>query len=127
MLTIRAAQGVELDALSNDVARYAASVGRSLTEFRAGFLAGAGVQAEAPSAPTQAAPAAPSNYQAPAAYQAPQSAPQAPVTGGTGAAPTCPHGVKEYKAGTNGKGRPYKGWFCPSRDQNNQCKPEWLS
>jgi hypothetical protein len=126
MLTIRAAQGAELDALSGDVARFAASVGRSLTEFRAGFLAGAGIQADAPSAPVQAAPAAPS-YQAPQQSYAPPQAPQAPVTGGTGAAPTCPHGVKEYKTGTNKAGRPYKAWFCPSSDKNNQCKPEWLS
>jgi hypothetical protein len=126
MLTIRAAQGVELEALSGDVARFAASVGRSLTEFRAGFLAGAGIQADAPQAPSQAPPS--QSLASPASYPPvhPQ-APQAPVTGGTGAAPTCPHGVKEYKSGVGKTGKPYKRWACPSQDRNNQCKPEWLS
>jgi hypothetical protein len=132
MLTIRASQGVEFEALVADMATKGVAAGRGLTEFRAGFLAGAGVQPEggqqhASHAAPQAAPAA---YQAPQQqYQAPapQGAPQAPQTGATGAAPSCPHGVKEYKTGVNKQGRPYKAWFCPSQDKNNQCKPEWLS
>ena len=123
MLTLRANQGVELEALSADVARHGVTLGRSLTEFRAGILAGAGVQLEAPS---QAAPAAQPQYQAQPAQPAYQSAPQAPQTGATGPAPSCPHGVKEYKSGVGKTGKPYKMWACPSRDRNNQCPPEWV-
>ena len=127
MFTIRAASATELEHLAADAAQHGAAIGRYLVEFRAGLLAGVGVQPQAPSAPPQAAPAA---YQAPQQQYSMPAAPQAaqaPVTGGTGPAPTCPHGVKEYKSGVNKQGRPYKMWACPSSDRNNQCKPEWLS
>jgi hypothetical protein len=128
MFTIRAASATELEHLAADAAQHGAAIGRYLVEFRAGLLAGVGVQA--PQAAPAAASAAQPAYQpqpAQPAYQAPPRGAQAPQTGATGAAPSCPHGVKEYKTGVNKQGRPYKAWFCPSQDKNNQCKPEWLS
>lgn len=62
---------------------------------------------------------------------APQSAPWAPAPtspspGVQGAAPSCVHGPRRYKEGVNKQGKPYKAWFCPSQDRNNQCPPEWV-
>lgn len=38
---------------------------------------------------------------------------------------TCSHGVREYKEGTNRQGKAYAGWFCPEKNRNAQCAPEW--
>jgi hypothetical protein len=128
--TLRAASGAELEHLSADVAQHAASIGRYLTEFRAGLLASVGVQ-EQPQAPSPAPSAAP-QYQAPAqqqyAPQQPYQAPQnvAPQTGAVGSAPTCPHGVRKYMSG-NKNGKAWALWQCPEPDRNAQCKPEWVS
>lgn len=131
MLTIRANQGIELDALSADVAQHAAGIGRALTEVRAGMLAGANVHdaSQAPSAPAQQQTAAyqpqGQQYAAPAAAQAPYQAP--PQTGGAGSAPTCPHGVREFRSGVSQKtGRPYKMWVCSEPQGPSQCKPEFV-
>lgn len=51
--------------------------------------------------------------------------------GGGGGAPggqtqTCAHGQMQWKAGTSKtSGKDYAGWFCPSKDRNNQCSPVW--
>lgn len=37
----------------------------------------------------------------------------------------CAHGVMTYREGMGAKG-PWKGYFCPERDKNQQCKPQWL-
>jgi hypothetical protein len=149
MLTVRASNGQELAGLTGDVARVGVDVGRALTDFRAGFLAGAGLSAEAAApAPAPAAPA-PQAYQpqsptagygAPAAdqqqysmpaqqYSAPPQQQYAapPQTGGTGPAPTCPHGQRVYRSGVSGQGKPYKMWACPAPQSDpSQCKPEWV-
>lgn len=146
-LTVRAGNGVELAGLTDDVARNGAQIGRALTEFRAGLLAGAGM----PDSP-QASPAAPAAQpqqtyqpqnptagygQAVPQYGAPAPAPQyavpqqnysqPPQTGGQGPAPMCPHGQRVYRAGVNSKGTPYKMWACPAPQSDpSQCKPEWV-
>jgi len=51
-------------------------------------------------------------------YQGQAAGPQA------GSGHTCAHGERVYKSGTSAKG-PWAGWMCPSKDRNNQCKPEW--
>ena len=43
----------------------------------------------------------------------------------TGDLKTCNHGVREYKEGTNRSGKRYAGWFCPSKNKNDECKPVW--
>lgn len=113
MLTVRGSNGVELAGLAQDVALRGADIGKALTDFRAGFLAGAGIQSEAPQAQSQqqhAAPAAP------------------PQTGGNGPAPFCPHGQRVWRAGVSQKnGRPYQMWACPaSQSDPSQCKPEYV-
>ena len=125
MLTVRASSGNELNALTGDVARYGATVGQSLTEFRAGFLAGAGIQAEAPQAPPQAPNQAPPAPQGGYQQNAPQGANQAPPQTGGNAVPQCPHGYREYKSGVSKAGKPYKMWVCPETNRDLQCKPEW--
>lgn len=131
--TLRASNANELEHLAADAAQHGAAIGRYLVEFRAGLLAGVGVQA--PQAPTQAAahaaPAAQPAYApsaAPAAHQAvPQHATHAaPQTGANGPAPTCPHGTKVYRSGTK-NGRPWAMWACPTpKDTPGQCPPEWV-
>lgn len=37
---------------------------------------------------------------------------------------TCAHGVREYREGTK-NGKSWAGWFCPSQNKSQQCKPEW--
>lgn len=38
----------------------------------------------------------------------------------------CAHGQMQWKAGTSkASGKDYAGWFCTSRDRNNQCPPVW--
>lgn len=149
MLTVRGSNGNELANLTHDVALQGAQIGKSLTDFRAGFLAGAGLPSEAsqaapvtppqnayqPQNPTAGyAPQAPSQpaYQAPQGQpmgampwtqQQPQAAP--PQTGGMGAAPTCPHGSRVWREGTSKNG-PYKMWACPAPQGSGQCKPEWV-
>lgn len=38
---------------------------------------------------------------------------------------TCDHGDMEWKSGISKAGNPYKGFFCPSNDRNDQCKPHF--
>jgi hypothetical protein len=146
MLTVRASNGQELAGLTGDVARVGVDVGRALTDFRGGFLAGAGLPAEAAPAAPAAAPPVPQAYQpqhpttgygAPAPDQQqysmpaqqynapPQQYATPPQTGGVGPTPTCPHGQRIYKSGTSQKnGRPYSMWVCPAPQGPGQCKPE---
>lgn len=74
--------------------------------------------------PVQSPAAAEQQYQqrpAPAQQQAPQGAPPGAQ------APSCPHGVKKYVAGTNAAGKPYKFWGCPApKGDPSQCPPEWI-
>jgi hypothetical protein len=140
-LTVRAGNGVELAGLTEDVARNGLQLGRALTEFRAGVLAGSGIPDTAsspqPPAPVQAPSAAPAPYQAPPQQPAqqwsaqPPAQPtyQAPQTGATGPAPTCPHGTRAFKSGVSQKnGRPYRMWVCPAPQSDpSQCKPEFAN
>lgn len=146
MLTVRGSNGVELAGLTEDVARHGAQIGHALSEFRAGVLAGSGIQAAPAPAPQPTpqqnthqpqnptagyAPQAPQQYAAPAPDQQPYSIPpqqygQPPQTGGQGPAPMCPHGERTYKAGISGQGKPYKMWACPAPQGPGQCKPEWV-
>lgn len=49
-----------------------------------------------------------------------------PAPAAEGDAPRCQHGVMVWKEGTNTKtGKPWKGWFCPSQDRNDQCPVQW--
>lgn len=136
-VTIRAGSGQEFANLADDVARHGVAVGRSLTELRAGMLAGAGVQSEAPPAPNQAPPAQSQGYQAPAGppaaqmpaqgYQPPQGA--YPQTGGAQKAPSCMHGTKTYLERPNKNGQPgtWRAWACPAdRNDPSQCKLEYI-
>lgn len=44
-----------------------------------------------------------------------------------GDSPICNHGQMEFKEGVSkSSGKPYKGWFCPSSDRNDQCKPQFI-
>ncbi|WP_456298580.1 hypothetical protein [Kitasatospora mediocidica] len=142
MLTVRASNGQELAGLTGDVARVGVDVGRALTDFRAGFLAGAGLPSEAPQAPSappaQPVPTAYQPQNPTAGYGAPQapqwSAPapdqqqysMPPQTGGQGQAPSCPHGQRVYKSGVSAQGKPYKMWACSAPQGPGQCKPEWV-
>lgn len=125
--TLRAADGATMEHLSSDVARHAAGIGRYLTEFRAGLLASVGVEAVA--AAPQAAPQQTAAYQppqyGPKETWAPVPAPAAPQGPPGVQAPTCPHGVREYKSGVSKQGKPYKMWACPETNRDAQCKPEW--
>jgi hypothetical protein len=47
----------------------------------------------------------------------------APATSG---GPSCKHGPREYKAGNNKQGKPYKMWKCTSGDRADECSPEWV-
>lgn len=40
--------------------------------------------------------------------------------------PSCQHGAMIYREGTSKSGKPYKAYFCPSQDRNNQCDPQWI-
>jgi hypothetical protein len=140
-LTVRAGTAMELAGLTEDVARHGAQIGHALVEFRAGFLAGSGMP-DAPSTPAAPQPAyqappepqyqnptPPPAWAAPATPQAQYSMPaqpQPPQTGGQGQAPSCPHGVRVYKAGVSSAGKPYKMWACQMPQGPDQCKPEWV-
>lgn len=39
----------------------------------------------------------------------------------------CSHGEMSFKSGVSKAGKPYKGFFCPSRDRNDQCKAQFLN
>ena len=44
-----------------------------------------------------------------------------------GAAQECQHGVMIWKEGISPKtGKPYKGWTCPSKNRDFQCRAIWL-
>lgn len=142
-LTVRAGNGNELAGLTEDVAHAGARIGHALTEFRAGFLAGSGMPAEAPSVPAVAAPQPP--YQAPPEQQyqnpsgpppwmAPATPPQQgysmpaqpqPPQTGSGPVPMCPHGPRTYKSGISKAGKPYAMWTCTQPQGPSQCEPEW--
>lgn len=138
MLTVRGSNGTELSGLSEDVARHGVQIGKALTDFRSGFLAGAGLPDALPSAPSAPAPQQtyqPQNptagYSQPQQYSAPAQTHQQygtpPQTGATGPAPMCPHGARNFKpAGVNRQGRPYQAfWACPApQSDKSQCKPE---
>jgi hypothetical protein len=147
MLTVRGNNGVELSGLSEDVARHGAQIGKALTDFRAGFLAGAGMPVDVSQVPP-VVPAQPQQTyqpqnptvgygQAAPQYNAPAPQPQQwpnqpqqqygtpPQTGGQGPAPACPHGQRVFKEGVSQKtGRPYRMWVCPADRGPGQCKPE---
>lgn len=38
----------------------------------------------------------------------------------------CKHGSMEFKSGMSKAGNSYKGFFCPSRDRADQCKPQFM-
>lgn len=40
---------------------------------------------------------------------------------------TCQHGEMVFRSGVSkSSGKPYKGFFCPSSDRNDQCKPQFI-
>lgn len=40
---------------------------------------------------------------------------------------TCQHGEMVFRSGVSkASGKPYKGFFCPSSDRNDQCKPQFI-
>lgn len=41
------------------------------------------------------------------------------------AAPSCRHGERVFREGKSAKG-PWKAYFCPSRDRNDQCDAQWV-
>ena len=41
------------------------------------------------------------------------------------AAPSCRHGERTFREGKSAKG-PWKAYFCPSRDRNDQCDAQWV-
>lgn len=48
----------------------------------------------------------------------------APAQGAGPGGQTCAHGAMVWKQGVSKtSGKPYSGFFCPSSDRNNQCKP----
>ena len=50
--------------------------------------------------------------------------PAQPAAAGPGK--SCRHGAMTWREGVSkSSGKPYKGWFCPSRDRNDQCSPEF--
>ena len=55
----------------------------------------------------------------------PQAQPAPPAPHGQ-QAPSCAHGVREWKAGTSKAGKAYKMWSCPSQDRSTQCEPVWV-
>ena len=38
----------------------------------------------------------------------------------------CSHGEMTYREGVSKAGKPYRAFFCPSRDRNDQCAPQWV-
>jgi hypothetical protein len=52
----------------------------------------------------------------------PEGADQAPG----GQKEFCAHGQMEFKSGVSRQGNAYKGFFCPSKDRDNQCKPKFI-
>lgn len=45
----------------------------------------------------------------------------------SGETKTCAHGEMAFKSGVSkSSGKPYKGFFCPSNDRNNQCPPQFI-
>lgn len=55
--------------------------------------------------------------------QAPQGAQEAP----NGEERFCAHGKMQFKSGVSKAGKAYKGFFCSSRDRNDQCKAQFLN
>ena len=44
-----------------------------------------------------------------------------PPAAAAASAPSCQHGLRIHKAGTNKNGKAYSGWFCSEDD----CSPVW--
>lgn len=63
--------------------------------------------------PASPAPSAPTGSAKPAHQQAP------------GGAKYCDHGEMQFKSGTNSAGKLWSGHFCPERDKDQQCTPQW--
>ena len=112
----KAGQIVEAEQAFTGTANVAASLGAQ------------DIQTQAQGAPQQQQPWGNDGYQqqqapsfAPQQQQAPQqAAPQGP-------APSCLHGQMTFREGTGRQsGKPYKAYFCPSRDRNNQCDAQFV-
>lgn len=68
-----------------------------------------------------------------AASQKPQQAaqlrpgqPQGSTQPSNGESRYCTHGEMTYREGVSKAGKPYRAFFCPSRDRNDQCAPQWV-
>lgn len=48
------------------------------------------------------------------------------LSGPPGPAPQCAHGSMEWRHRTAKSGKEYKGWFCPSKDQSQQCDAQFV-
>jgi hypothetical protein len=53
------------------------------------------------------------------------SRPQTASASPSGETRDCRHGQMTWKSGVSKKGNTYAGWFCPSRDRNDQCDTVW--
>lgn len=61
----------------------------------------------------------------PAATQVADPFESATAVNAVASAPTCAHGARKHSTGTSKAGKAYNGWFCQSRDRDNQCAPIW--
>jgi hypothetical protein len=48
------------------------------------------------------------------------------LSGPPSPAPQCQHGLMEWRHRTSQKGSEYKGWFCPSKNKDQQCQAQFL-
>jgi hypothetical protein len=81
----------------------------TIVETKGLFHAAAGVAAPAPAAAPQQQAAAPAQQ---------QSAP-------AGEDKFCNHGKRQYKSGTNSRGK-WEGWMCPQpKNASDKCEPVW--
>lgn len=78
------------------------------------YFARTGSQKPAGGSSAPAGPSAPANDR-PAYQQAP-----------SGQTKYCQHGEMTFKSGVSKAGNTYKGFFCPERDRDAQCKPEFM-
>ena len=62
---------------------------------------------------------------APAPAPAQQTQQQAPPSNVVGQDKFCNHGKREYKSGTNSRGK-WEGWMCPQpKNAADKCEPVW--
>lgn len=61
-----------------------------------------------------------------AASSGPKGRPEGAAQAPNGESKSCAHGAMTFRSGTTKAGKPYRAFFCPSEDRDNQCKPEWL-